>query len=177
MFKKTIEFENFNGETVRKDFYFHLSKMELMRLAADGSMEKRIRKIMESEDKVEIIREFEGLIRLAYGVRGEDGESFTKDEVAQATLFNSPAYDELLVELMTEPTAATEFFGNLLPEKQRQLLIEQMGKATVPDPFATPEDTRPAYQREHRHPRNDEMLAMTKTELMQAFAWREANKL
>ena len=32
MLKKTITYEDFNGETVSEDFFFHLSKAELVEL-------------------------------------------------------------------------------------------------------------------------------------------------
>lgn len=175
MFSKTIEYEDFNGKKTAKVFYFHLSKAELIEMGV-SDMQSRIQRILESEDGAAILHEFRELIRMSVGVRSEDGQEFIKDESARAQLFNSPAYDELLMELATDAKASTEFIKNLLPEKMQKELVEQLKKqGDAPDPFAEKEDARPAYQREHRHPTNAEMLAMTKEELAEAFRWREEN--
>lgn len=176
MFKKTITYENFNGEKVSKDFYFHMSKVELMEMAADANvMMDRIKRIIEASDAKAILKEFSALIRASVGVRSEDGERFVKDEAAQSLLFDSPAFDELLMELATSADAGAEFVRQLVPEKMQKELKAQLEKQSgkVPDPFAENEDRRPLYQREHRHPTEAEMLEMSKQELAAAFMYRE----
>lgn len=185
MFKKTIQYEDFNGNTREKDFYFHLSKAELLELAADGdSMMERIKRIIAAKDGKAIINEFRQLIKMSVGMRSEDGERFIKDREAQSHLLDSPAFDSLLMELCTQTNASVEFVTQLIPEKMRkemQKAVEaQKDKrpdGTIPDPFKEAEDDRPAYQRENRHPTNAEMLSMSKQELAAAFAWREQNNL
>jgi len=176
MFKKTIKFKNFMDQEVEKEFYFHLSKADLIRMAAGGSMEARLKRIIASNNNEEIFKEFEEIIRSAVGVRSEDGETFIKDAVAQSRLMDSPAYDELMVEIVTNPTAAVEFIQNLLPEKMQKELkaeLDKVGQEKAPDPFADKEDSRPAYQKEHRDPTTEELRKMSHQEMVTAFAWRE----
>lgn len=177
MFKKTVKFEDFNGNEQTQDFYFHMSKAELLAMAANGDeMKERITRITEAQDGAAILQEFRELIKLAVGVRSEDGSRFIKDSTAQSTLLDSPAFDELLMELATNAGAGAEFVQQLIPEKMQKEMVEQLKKSQgAPDPFAQTEDTRPAYQREHRLPRQNEVDAMNKEEIMQAWKWREEN--
>lgn len=179
MFKKTITFENFNGEKVSKDFYFHMSKVELLTMAAEGNViVDRINRIIAANDGKAIVKEFEEFIKLSIGMRSEDGERFIKSVEAQSYLLDSPAYDELLMELCTNAEASAEFVRQLVPEKMQKEMQEALKNQTVvredgskPDPFGDKEDTRPAYQREHRQPSNTELLKMSRDEIREAFTW------
>lgn len=179
MFKKTIEFEDFNGQRQSRDFYFHISKAELLTLATSADdMQARLTRIIQAQDGGAILNELRELIKLSVGVRSEDGLRFIKDQEAQSTLLDSPAYDELLMELGTNTNACVEFVQKLIPEKMQKEMQEQLkkGQSEVADPFADPgEDKRPAYQREHRLPTDDEMKSMSKEEIVQAMAWRLKN--
>lgn len=180
MFKKTITFEDFDGNKQSRDFYFHLSKVELMTMADKGDeMQARIKRIIDAKDGGAILKELRDLIKLSVGVRSEDGQRFVKDEAAQSTLLDSPAYDELVMELGTDAGACVDFVRQLIPEKMQKELQKQLesqkGIVTVPDPFGEPEDNRPAYQKEHRLPRQDEVKKMTKEQIADVWKWREEN--
>lgn len=181
MFKKTVKFKDFDGVEQTRDFYFHISKAEFLAMASDGdAMQARINRITTAMNGVEILKEFRELIKLGVGVRSEDGQRFIKDSAAQSTLLDSPAFDELLMELATDTEASVEFVKQLLPEKMQKELREQLEKGaaiSMPDPFTDSEDNRPAYQKEHRHPTGDELLKMTQPEIIAAFAWRQQNNL
>lgn len=177
MFKKTISFEDFNGNQKKHDFYFHISKAELLEMASAGdAMQKRLQRIMAAKDGSAILQEFRDLIKLSVGVRSEDGQRFIKDAEAQSTLFDSPAFDELLMELATDAHASAEFVKQLIPEKmQKEMMTKLQESQGAPDPFADKEDVRPAYQREHRLPTNTEVREMSADELAAAWQWREEN--
>lgn len=181
MFKKTIKFKNFNDEEVIKEFYFHMSKAELLEMAADGNaMMERIKRITETQDGRAILKEFREIIWASVGQRSEDGARFVKDDLAKRDLFESPAYDELLMELSTDAGAAAEFVRQLIPEKMQKEMQEQLAKqqTEVVDPFKEPakDDPRPAWLKEGREPTQQELLAMSQEELVQAYQMRAANK-
>lgn len=174
MFKKTIKFTNFNDEEVSKDFYFHLSKSELLTMASDGkTMQARIEKIIATKDIAGVLAEFRVLIRLSVGVRSEDGTRFIKDSDAQSHLLDSPAYDELLFELLSKPDYAAEFVNKLVPEKLQKELEKELRKQEP----NVPEDARPAYQKEGRSPTKSELEAMSKAEMAEAFSWAQRNQV
>jgi hypothetical protein len=179
MFKKTIKFTNFNDEDVEKDFYFHMSKAELVEMAANGEMQARLTKIMNSNDNQEILREFTEIIRKAVGIRSEDGERFIKSDEARSQLFDSAAFDELIIELMTGSTAAADFVKQLIPEKMQKEMQAQIAKmgaeGDAPNPFAEVEDARPRWMREHRQPTPAELQAMSKDEILQAMQYHQKN--
>jgi hypothetical protein len=175
MFKKTVEFEDFDGNKQSRDFYFHISKAELIELSTSADdMQSRIKRIIEAGDGKAILHELREFIKLSVGVRSDDGQRFIKDEAAQNTLFQSPAYDELLMELATDANACANFVQQLIPEKMQKEMQEQLKKTSgAPDPFREPEDSRPAYQKENRRPTNAEMVAMSKEEMQAAWKWAE----
>lgn len=180
MFKKTIEFEDFNGETVTKDFYFHLSKAELLEMAADGNvMTTRIQRIIASQDGKAILKEFREIIWASVGVRSEDGSRFIKDNAAKAQLFESPAYDVLLMELCTDAKASSEFVTELIPEKMQKEMRAQLEKQNTTtetvDPFKQPavDDPRPQWMKEERNPTQRELQNMNAEELRLAFQYRK----
>jgi hypothetical protein len=180
MFKKTVTYQNFNDETVSKDFYFHMSKAELLEMAADGNvMMERIKRIIAANDGKAILKEFRELIWASVGIRSEDGNRFVKDNDAKRELFESPAFDELLMELATSADAGADFVRQLIPEKmQKEMqkqLEKQQGTETAPNPFADKEDKRPAWEREHRHPTDAEVREMSKEELVRAIQFRQGN--
>lgn len=174
MFKKTIKFVGFNGEAQEKDFYFHLSNTELAMLSAGADdMKARIERIMKANDNLAILQELRELVKLACGIRSEDGERFIKTPEAQSQLLDSPAFDALLFELFVGKNAA-EFFSKLVPESQ-QNQIKELIEQQAADPFKEPEETdsRPAYQKENRRPTQAELQKMNTTEMQEAFKWTE----
>lgn len=174
MFKKTINFKDFDGNPQTGVFYFHISKAELLAMSANGDeMQARIRRIIAEKDGAKILNEYRELIKLAVGIRSEDGQRFVKDEASQSILLDSPAFDELLMELATDAEAASDFVQQLLPEKMQKEMIDQLRKSN--SETETPEDTRPAYQKEHRHPRQNEFASMSTEELAEAMAWVQRN--
>lgn len=181
MFKKTIEYEDFNGQRVTKDFYFHMSKAELLEMAADGNvMLERIKRIIESKDGKAILKEFREIIWHSVGVRSEDGARFVKDNDAKRQLFESPAYDELLLELCTDAEASSQFITQLIPEKMQkemQAQLEKQGTTETVDPFKQPadDDPRPVWMKEERNPTQEELRGMNAEELRLAFQHRRPN--
>lgn len=178
MFKKTITYEDFNGNKQTKDFYFHMSKAELLELAANGNaMADRLKKIIADNNGSAILREFRVLIMSSCGIRSEDGTKFLKTPEAQSDLLDSPAFDELLMELCTEAEAGAEFVRQLIPEKMQKEMQEKLkkqGDPEVSNPFANPteNDPRPAWMKENRNPTDVELRDMSREEMLLAFRHR-----
>jgi len=175
VFKKTIRYQNFKGEDVVRDFYFHLSKGELLEMGV-ADMEERIRTIVEAKDNLAILREFKAIIEMAVGVRSENGELFIKNDEAKRSLTSSPAYDELLMELCTNESAAAEFINNLIPEKMRKEMQKQLGDMKTVALPEDQEDARPAWIKENRPPSEEELRVATKDEMLIAFRMREQRR-
>lgn len=153
MLKKNITFEDFNGNNVNEDHYFHLSKSDLIELEVShqGGLQAWITRIIETEDAKALIEEFQKLILASYGKKSEDGRRFIKNAELRDDFKSSPAYEELFMELVTDSDAAAEFVNGIVPkglgedmkkmkgsvnakaeaERVRELSEEDVGKAAA----------------------------------------------
>ena len=118
MLKKTITYEDYNGEKVTEDFYFNLSKAELleMNFQASGGLENYARSIMNTRDTATMIKIYKDLLLKSYGIKTPDGKHFMKTEQARIEFECSPAYSILYTELLTDDKAASDFFNGIIPK-------------------------------------------------------------
>lgn len=170
MFSKTIKYKDFNGKDQEKVFWFHLSNAKLAMLSADGGLKAWADEMMRQQDPVAILDKIRFLVKLACGIRSEDGQRFIQTEAAQSELLDSPAFDELLFELFVGDNAA-KFFTALVPEDQQKQIEELAKKQGVSAEQI--EDARPAYQKENRKATDKEIQNMSKDELQAAWRWAE----
>lgn len=136
MYKKTIEFEDFDGNLCKEDKFFHLSETELaeMELSTDGGMVKLLEKIVNEKDNSKIVEYFKMLILKSYGEKSLDGKSFIKVDSEGHPLSiafsQTAAYDALFMELATNADKAAAFVNGILPKKfQKDNLKEVIDSA------------------------------------------------
>lgn len=170
MIKKTITYENFAGDQVTKDFWFHLSKVDGFELSLDGTFEAKMRKAIQDQDKLTVFREFKKLIAAAVGVRSENGEDFSKPEAFRDSFMNSPAFDELIMDLFSDESKAAEFMAALFPKGVQAAMKEQgypakAGDVITIDPFKE----EPSWVTARRVPSKEEFAAATPEQKMLAF--------
>lgn len=117
MLKKTITYEDFNGTTLKEDFFFHLSKAELIELemSHQGGLSATLARIVAAEDAKSIIEEFKNIILTSYGVRSDDGKRFIKSQELREEFVSTEAYSTLFMELVTDTDAAVEFVNGVIP--------------------------------------------------------------
>lgn len=123
MFKKTIEFEDYNGTPRKEDFYFNLTKAEVMEmeLGTVGGLAERINKIVATQDAPSIMSIFKELILKAYGEKSADGRRFEKKNGELAAAFaETEAYSALFMELATDDKAAAEFINGITPKMEQK---------------------------------------------------------
>ena len=118
MFKKTIEYTDFNGEKRKEDFYFNLTKAELleMQLSKEGGLRDFLIAIVQTKDVPKLVEMFKKLILMSYGEKTPDGRHFMKNDEIRQRFECSEAYSELFMELATDSDSAAEFVNALLPE-------------------------------------------------------------
>ena len=117
MIKKTIVYEDFNGDQRTEDFYFNLTKAELVELnvSEEGGLGEYLQKISESNDGAKIIEWFKKIVLMAYGEKTEDGRRFIKNQELRDGFAASEAYSELFMELATNTQAALDFMNGVVP--------------------------------------------------------------
>lgn len=140
MLKKTITYKNlFTDEEVTEDFYFHLSKADLVEMQVENhaaaytspktgqkfvGMAAHLQRISDSQDGPTVMREFKALLRRAYLKRV--GDKPVKSKEIWEEFVSSEAYSELIYELLTDGAKAAEFFRGMVPGN----FEEQMAQVT-----------------------------------------------
>lgn len=123
MLKKKIKYTDFLGNEREEEFYFNLSKAELMQMNfdADGGLEQFIQKITREKDVKKLAEMFKKIIMLSYGEPSLDGKYFLKEEGELAKKFEqTEAFSELYWELATNADSASEFVNGIIPANLRK---------------------------------------------------------
>jgi len=123
MLKKTITYTDYNGSERTEDFYFNLSKAEVMEMemSTSGGLAGMIQRIVAAQDAPAIIKIFKDLILKAYGVKSPDGKRFIKSEELATEFSQTEAYSILFMELSTDADAASEFVTGIVPVDKDQI--------------------------------------------------------
>lgn len=117
MLKKTIAYTDYNGVERKEDFYFNLSKAEIleMEMSTVGGLAEMINKIVTTQDAPAIIKIFKELILKAYGEKSADGKQFIKSRELSNAFSQTEAYSVLFMELATDAEAASKFVNGIVP--------------------------------------------------------------
>lgn len=174
MLKKTIRYNDLDGNEVVEDFYFNYNKAEIaeMEMSHRGGFAEYLNKIVESGDGQMILTAFRDVIGNAVGRRSEDGRRFIKTKEIKEEFLQSEAYSEFFMQLIMDSNAAVEFVEGLVPKD----LIEEVKKGIDRNTDDESEDDRPAWIRENREPTAEEMSKMSKDELVAAFKWKQERR-
>jgi hypothetical protein len=127
MLKKTITYTDYNGTERTEDFYFNLSKAEILELemSTSGGFSEKLQRIISAKDTPTLVEIFKDLVLSAYGVKSPDGRKFIKNDEVRNDFKQTEAYSELFMELSTNAEKAAEFVNGIIP-------------ATVGNPNSTP---------------------------------------
>lgn len=122
MLKKTITYTDYNGVERKEDFYFNLSKAEIMEmeLSAAGGLAEMLTRIVEAKDQPAIVKIFKEIILKAYGEKSADGKRFVKSEEISNAFAQTEAYSILFMELATDDEAAAAFINTVVPADMAQ---------------------------------------------------------
>lgn len=117
MLKKTIKYTDYNGVERTEDFYFNLTKAEIMEMemGTEGGLAEMISKIVAAQDAPSIIKIFKDLVLKAYGEKSPDGRRFIKSEEISAAFSQTEAYSQLFMELATDANKGSEFVNGIVP--------------------------------------------------------------
>ena len=128
MIKKTIAYTDYNGVERKEDFYFNLTKAEVMELemSTKGGLAEMIQRIVAAQDQPAIIKIFKDLIVKAYGVKSPDGKKFIKNQEVVDDFVQTEAFSELFMELATDADAAAKFVNGIVPANLAQQAQQQI---------------------------------------------------
>lgn len=117
MLMKTITYTDYNGVERTEDFYFYLSKADLMEMemGTTGGFAEMIQKVVNAQDAPAIIKIFKDFILKAYGEKSADGKRFIKNDELRDAFSQTEAYSQLFMELATDSDAAAKFVNGIMP--------------------------------------------------------------
>ena len=121
MVKKTITYTDYNGVERTEDFYFNLTKAELMemQLSMEGGMRAYIQRIMAAKSQLALVNLFKQILLLSYGKKSDDGRLFLKNDTMRAEFEAHPVYSQIYMELSLNEEKAAEFINGLIPADMR----------------------------------------------------------
>lgn len=121
MYKKTIEYVDFDGNTRKEDCYFNYTRTELNKLniKAEGGVLAWAQSIISERSGAKLVDLFDMIILGAYGIKSLDGRKFEKSEEISREFASTLAYDKLFTELSTDAAKFAEFFNNIIPADDR----------------------------------------------------------
>jgi len=141
MIKKTIKYTDYAGKEQVGEFYFNMSKGELVLLemsAVDENtegMNDKLNRLISSRNGKEIADTFKEIVDLAYGERTVDQTRFQKEDENGKSLairFRSTgAYSELIYELATDAEKGAEFINGLMPQNLRDEVNKEVSSLSA----------------------------------------------
>ena len=119
MLKKTMTYIDYNGTERTEDFYFNLSKAELMEmeLSTAGGITTMIQGVISAQDGPALVKIFKDLVLKAYGVKSPDGKRFIKSEELSNEFSQTEAYSDLFMLLATNAEEAAKFVNGIVPQE------------------------------------------------------------
>lgn len=117
MVKKTITYIDYEGIERTEDFYFNLSRAELVMMESSrlGGMRSYYNRIVQAKDTVAIMECFKELIHESIGYKSDDGRRFIKSDEYAKEFEQTEAYSELILELLGDEKVALAFFKSIMP--------------------------------------------------------------
>ena len=134
MYKKTITYNDFDGNKRTEDAYFNLTKSEMIEFALDlpdgvpdtvdkDTLEKNAdmaaSKLANMLGKKGVYNFIKDLVLKSYGVKKEDGRRFAKVDENGRPLYiefaQTMAFEAVMEEFRTNDVAAAEFVKAVIP--------------------------------------------------------------
>lgn len=128
MLTKTIEYTDYNGVTRKEDFYFNLTKAEIleMELSTAGGFSEYVQRIIDAQDTPTLIAIFKDLILKSYGVKSADGKRFIKNDAQTEEFIQTEAYSKFYIELATDDKASAAFINSIIPADMAKDMAKQI---------------------------------------------------
>lgn len=118
MIKKTIKYTDYDGNEREEDFYFNLSKSEIvgMDLEFKGGMIANLNALLNEQDGNKLNEFFNKFILRSVGKKSPDGRRFIKNDEIREDFKQTPAFDQLFMALITNAEEAAAFINGVIPQ-------------------------------------------------------------
>lgn len=130
MYKETITYTDFNGVERKEDFWFNLTKAELikMELMTEGTFTDMIQRMINAKDTADIIEQINKLLLGAYGIKSDDGRFFHKSEEIRRNFENSEPYSIMFMKLVGDDEASAKFINGIMPKDVLEAAAQESAK-------------------------------------------------
>ena len=135
MIKQHVSYEDYDGNKVEKDLWFHLNKSDLakMSLGFDNGLIDGLTELQQKGDKKAVAEFIDNLLVNAYGVRKPGSDVFLKTPEIKEDFQYSLAHDEILMMLLGgDDDEIINFIVGIMPGmsvEDRANVIEQVKNA------------------------------------------------
>lgn len=135
MIKQHVSYEDYDGNKVEKDLWFHLNKSDLakMSLGFDNGLIDGLTELQQKGDKKAVAEFIDNLLVNAYGVRKPGSDVFLKTAEIKEDFQYSLAHDEILMMLLGgEDDEIINFIVGIMPgmsAEDRADVIEKVKNA------------------------------------------------
>ena len=135
MIKQHVSYEDYDGNKVEKDLWFHLNKSDLakMSLGFDNGLIEGLTELQQRGDKKAVAEFIDNLLVNAYGVRKPGSDVFLKTAEIKEDFQYSLAHDEILMMLLGgEDDEIINFIVGIMPgmsAEDRADVIEKVKNA------------------------------------------------
>lgn len=135
MIKQHVSYEDYDGNKVEKDLWFHLNKSDLakMSLGFDNGLIDGLTELQQKGDKKAVAEFIDNLLVNAYGVRKPGSDVFLKTAEIKEDFQYSLAHDEILMMLLGgEDDEIINFIVGIMPgmsAEDRADVIEKVKSA------------------------------------------------
>ena len=132
MLKKTVTYTDYNGTERTEDFYFNLSKAEVIEMEATtaGGYANMLENIIKAQDLPSIVSIFKELVLKAYGQKSPDGKRFIKSEELSTEFSQTEAYTNIFMELAMDADAASKFVNGIIPADLDKIVADKPALVT-----------------------------------------------
>lgn len=167
MLKKTVTYTDYNDLEVTEDFYFNMTKVELVELDIEDDLQTNLVKIVKAEDAKQAYGFFKKILLMSYGIKAEDGKRFIKSPELSLAFDQSPAIVEIIFGMLEDPNAGAAFVEGIMPAKLLAEAKAAQEAAKVQD-GSTPPKAASEMTREEllaaMQARNQEQIEATKSD-------------
>lgn len=139
MLKQTIQYVDFNDQTVTEDFYFNFTMLEMIEQVEIHQVNLKIEKLTETEDGPGAYLLFKGIVLDAYGVKSEDGKNFDKTPELRHQFETSAAISELIISFLTDSEKGIAFIRGVLPQDMLDTAVQTVEAKLAAEAAAAPQ--------------------------------------
>lgn len=193
MFKKTMTFDDLDGNEVTKTFYFNYNKKEVAELLefgevlkfSDGKehlpLEEQIKLLQtpievsglsQVENNKQAYAIFQHLLLNAYGEKGADNVTFVKNQKLRDFWESHVAFTELVFEMLDDTRLFNDFMEKCLPPKMVNAAKDELAKQGKTLESAVTEELNapvaPTADAEDTDISDEELLKLNPTEMTKA---------